>query len=638
MTENPSMRPKLRELIDALNLPALLIAWRTKKIFASNSSMIRTYGIDFAEMREVRFDLSDKLSVANGSDIRSPAPLSLRFQNSSPVPTFTVCPEGEAPDFELILFSPRTALLYEPPEYARRTHVRESTDIGATVPSADVRPGTHFSYLYNFVSDVWTYSDAEPLRRIGLLGEGEPSSRLVWRDWIVAEDRPFYDEILSSAVQHGGSHHAHYRIRNRQGRIIEVDDYCGVAEPEGGWPALIGAAVCREPFAERVREAERQILVGRMIGGMVHDFKNLLGGIQNMLEWSSAKTDNPEIRQALGKTISYTDQATRLIRTVLDVSSGKLSRKTEMVNLSLILAESEDLLRRVIPSSIRLEIRIGEEIPPVFGEAGLLKDMLLNLAVNARDAMKNCGDTLSIRIEQKTRNDAHGNRQRFVELSVSDNGCGMSEQETRHLFDAFYSTKETGTGLGLWMVREAVRSFDGEIRVDSQVGKGTVFTILFPAVENVTIESTEASLAGLRTDNDSKAVGPAFESFVFPEGKTVLFVEDEPLIRGGVSSWLEAWGIRSLVASDGLEALELFETHHSSIDLVIQDFILPGKRGDELLDVFHSMAPQIPIIVTSANTSGPETEVFKQNGAHAFLEKPFRMEQLFEILHELLMT
>jgi signal transduction histidine kinase/ActR/RegA family two-component response regulator len=625
MTENPSMRPKLRDLIDSLSLPASLVAWKTRTIFASNSAMIRTFGIDFAEMRKLRFDFSLR---SEAMDTLKSAPLSLQIQGRSPIPTFHLCPEGATADFELILFSPRTALLYEPPA---NSHEHSP----GSVPE-EIRAGTHFSYLYNFTSDVWSYSNPEPLRHLGLLEATESPSRLVWRDWILPEDRGFYDEILASALLHGGNHHAHYRIRNRQGRILEVDDYCGVTEPEGKWPVLIGAAVCQEPFGERVRKAERQILVGRMIGGMIHDFKNLLGGIQNMIEWSSAKTENPEIRKALGKTITYTDQATRLIRTVLDVSSGKHSRKTETLRLSSILAESEELLRRIIPASIQLDIRIEDEIPPVFGQAGLLKDMLLNLAVNARDAMKACGDKLSIAIARKTRTDAHGNHQSFVELSIADNGCGMSEQETRRLFEAFYSTKETGTGLGLWMVKEAVRAFDGEIHVESAVGKGTVFTILFPVAKEESssggfVESSEESNIARKHGHSSE-----FETFVFPEGNTVLFVEDEPLIRNGVASWLESWGIAVLVAADGLEALDLFEEHHASIDLVIQDFILPGKRGDELLDVFHSRAPRIPVIVTSANTSGTETEEFKRRGARVFLEKPFRMEQLFNILHELL--
>lgn len=487
----------------------------------------------------------------------------------------------------------------------------------------------HFSYIFNFTTGAWTFSNPEALLEAGLLPPGGRPEALIWRDLILEDDLPLYDNVMSTAIQHGGNHQIQYRIKLLNDQVIEVDDYFGLTRQEGKWPTLVGTVIFAEQSLDLIRETERQILAGKLIGGMVHDFKNLLAGIQNILEWSKARVEKSNVKKSLEKTIAYTDQATHLIQNVLSVSSGKNAHRIEKVNLGEIVLELEDLIKCVIPSSIELQLTIADELPVMYGQSGLLKDMILNLCVNAKDAMKEEGDLLKIDVSSETRRDDLGHDQAFVRLALSDNGCGMTEQQVNSIFDAFYSTKDTGTGLGLWMVHEAICAFDGTIDVISQPEQGTTFEIIFPVIEKEVEVDSERSIVGLDQDIPH-------ESFVFAREKTVLFVEDEPLIRSGVSSWLESWGINLLTADDGLKAIDLFDEHKADIDLVIQDFILPGKRGDALLEHFVAAKPGVPVIITSASPDKEEVKALEGKGAYAFLEKPFKMENLFSLLYAIL--
>ncbi|OGV59133.1 MAG: hypothetical protein A2X49_02230 [Lentisphaerae bacterium GWF2_52_8] len=610
MGKEAAIREKLTRVVDYCAGPALLLSPSKGLIISSNAAALRTYGQAFSERRPLAFgNFTEELGITSFH----------RLEWKDEGPAFEPCKKEEA-SFELIMFSKSLGVAFELAP-AANSGSRPHGGQGGIAPF-------HFSYIHNLANGAWSYANPELLSSLGFIAAGKGSEFCDWRRLIVPEDLPVYDNIISAARQHGGNHEIHYRIRTENGMIIQICDYCSVpSTPEGQWPLLVGSVVSENKSQLERQTAERQVLVGRLVSGMVHDFKNLLGGIQNIIEWSIPQAQgNEPLVASLKKTVSYTEQAAKLISGALKLSSGKRQASIERLDIGDVILDLEDLLRRVLPSSIRLELSIEPGLPPVYGQRSLLQDLLLNLCVNARDAMVKKGRALSIEVLSCTRPAERGDEQEFISLRVKDDGCGMSESELKTIFDAFYSTKERGAGLGLWMVREAVHAFDGKISVESKEGEGTCFEILLPLIEREVPPSQKNT--NLPPEKDSKPQTP----FRLKETKTVLLIEDDPLIRGGVATWLESLGFRILESGDGLEGLEMFCSRPNEIDLVIQDYILPGKRGDDLLVELIKARPEIPVIVASANPDDDKIAELKRRGAHAFLPKPFRMDDLLDLL------
>lgn len=622
MTDN-QLTEKLRVLIDYLATPAALISPSDKRVISSNSLMVRKFGPPLA--------CGGRIEVSSPLDSSSSAPFFLTRGKGGEATVLISCPREEA-EFESFPFGDSQVLILEPFQTKRISKPRPASENDT---NQTLKPETtfHFTYMHNVGKGTWTYSDPAPLYAGALIDGGQDVKTLDWRQLILKEDLPLYENTVAAAVRHGGNHEIHYRVKTTNGDAVEVCDYCGSANPDGGWPILIGSVVLSPKERQNIQDAERQALVGRLIGGMVHDFKNLLTGIQNILEWCVARSvDNPEVNDALKETISYTERAAELINGTLRVSAGKRHNRIEKVHIADIIRDLESLIRRILPASTFLNIAVDNALPPMYGRRDLLQDMLLNLCVNAREAMALKGDRLDIEAYETTTTDQHGHDQQFVSLKVSDNGCGMSKSQLKAIFDAFYSTKDTGAGLGLWMVTEAVKAFDGDVEVRSELNEGSSFTIHFPVVERTLTPIEPAPTQRESTFSET----PSIASHVFPGERTVLFIEDEPLIKSGVSSWLESWGFNLLSVEDGAKGLELFNQHHDDIDVVIQDFFLPGIKGDELLKSFQAKRPELPVIVTSANQDEERVNHMKELGAYAFLRKPFRMQDLFKLLYEIL--
>ncbi|OGV55221.1 MAG: hypothetical protein A2017_09345 [Lentisphaerae bacterium GWF2_44_16] len=613
MKKIPDIKEKLSLLVEYFSVPAFIVSLSENKVLSSNSLLLRAYGMCLSENTLIELKDIDE------------TPCHLRMLQKEPVAILERCPAEKAL-FELVLFSASIGIIFE-------TMPQHETD-GAGNMRRSARRGTgkphsfHFSYIHNFSSGNWSYSHPELLFTLDLVNKKDKN--LDWRSIIFEEDLPLYDNTIDNVCQHGGNHEIHYRVKSHNGDIINVCDYCSLTQPEGKWPVLVGSIVCAERSYMEIQFAERQALAGRLVGGMIHDFKNLLGGIQNIIEWTISISEKQEVVDALKKTLSYSSQAASLLTGALKVSSGKQETKIEKINIGSIISELENLIRRIIPSSINLKIHVSPDLPPIYGQKSALQDMLLNLCVNARDAMKTRGDLLEIRTYKVSLPDEYGHTQEFIGLDVCDNGCGMSKAEIKSIFEAFYTTKDTGAGLGMWMVREAVQSFDGKIEVRSSPSKGSSIQLLFPVIEfSGYIEEPSQD-----KDNSIDKI-TLISKFKLTDPKTVLYIEDDPLIRSGVALWLEAAGFNLLQSGDGLEGWDIFLLNSNTIDLVIQDFVLPGKRGDKLLEDFIKHKPGLPVIVASADSDREQIEKLTKKGAYAFLAKPFRMEELLKLIEEL---
>ncbi len=485
----------------------------------------------------------------------------------------------------------------------------------------------HFSYIVDLSSGQWSYSNINSLFDLAIIESSEDVEKLIWRALIIEEDLTLYDDMFDKVRRNSDNLEIHYHIRNLQGQILHIIDHCGIIITSDRVQKLEGTIVCDNKYYEKVLKAEQQAFIGKLAGGMVHDFRNILSGIQNIIEWCGIQCDSEsKINNALLKTISYTEQANSLISGILKLTGGQgVADPVETLYIGEIVVDLEHLIRHIISSSIAIDIVIEPGLPPIRGRRRALRDMIINLCTNAREAMKEKGDKLSVKVFQKKIDDSKKGKRKYIFLRVEDNGIGMSQEELNSIFDVFYSTRESGSGLGLWMVRESVRALAGRISVESEEGKGTVFNMMFPVIKAKKTRELSKEVS------DSESV-QRVKQFTFNKKKTILVLEDEPLIRTGITSWLDTMGANVFCADNGNEGWNLFNSHLDEIDLVIQDYIMPGLSGVELLEKLLQKKPELPVIIISGFSEGKKASCLLESGAYAFLPKPFKMEDLVDLL------
>src|SRR5881396_2639989 len=368
--------------------------------------------------------------------------------------------------------------------------------------------------------------------------------------------------------------------------------------------AIEGAVGRRERrrLEEQLAHSQRMEAVGRLAGGIAHDFNNVLTAVLGPIEL--LLLDEPPGRPHREELDIIRDAATRakdLIRQLLAFSARQVLQPA-VVDLNRLVRDVAKMLRRLIGEDIVLETALAPELGAVRVDAGQMEQVLVNLAVNARDAMPEGG-----RLTIKTDNvDAGGSQ---VLLHVSDSGVGMDEEVQAHLFEPFFTTKPRGkgSGLGLATVYGIVRQSGGHIAVDSAPGRGATFRIYLPRVE--------APLDP--TDRPTPVTAPAAGS------ETILLVEDEHLVRLLARKVLERAGYRVLVAAGGAEALELAERYAGPIHLLLTDVVMPGMNGRALMRRLAPLRPDLRVLYMS----GYADEAVAQHGVldpgTAFLQKPF---------------
>src|SRR5436309_1044541 len=386
--------------------------------------------------------------------------------------------------------------------------------------------------------------------------------------------------------------------------------------PVSAGPGLMGGNVLRVLIVEDSdTDAELTVRALRQAGGIAHDFNNVLTAVLGSIEL--LLLDEPPGRPHREELDIIRDAATRakdLIRQLLAFSARQVLQPA-VVDLNRLVRDVAKMLRRLIGEDIKLETLLAPELGAVRVDAGQMEQVLVNLAVNARDAMPEGG-----RLTIKTDNvDAGGSQ---VLLHVSDSGVGMDEEVQAHLFEPFFTTKPRGkgSGLGLATVYGIVRQSGGHIAVDSAPGRGATFRVYLPRVE--------APLDP--TDRPRPVTAPAAGS------ETILLVEDEHLVRLLARKVLERAGYRVLVAAGGAEALDLAERYAGPIHLLLTDVVMPEMSGRELAHRLASLRPDARVLYMS----GYADEAIAQHGVldpgTAFLQKPFTPDGLARKVREVL--
>lgn len=372
----------------------------------------------------------------------------------------------------------------------------------------------------------------------------------------------------------------------------------------------------RNRLEEQLRQAQRLEAVGQLAGGVAHDFNNVLTAIIGSAELLRGQDPPPERREALLRTIvSAAERAAGLTSTLLDFARAK-RRVTIPIDVHLLITETVALLERSIDKRIRLSINLAAPRARVVGDTAQLQNALLNLGLNARDAMPAGGEihiaTREVFLNAQAAGQLRGDAQPgdHLEVLVSDTGSGIPTAQVDRIFEPFYTTKPVGkgTGLGLATVHRTVCDHHGGLAVESAPESGTKFRIYLP----LTTQETEVHGSGPHA-----AMGQG----------TILVVDDEPDVRGVAVAHLSALGFVVFEAEDGPQALEVYTQRRDQIDVVILDMEMPGMRGSDCLRALHAIDGDVAAILCSG-FAREEDESWRDAGFVAAVAKPYRISEL----------
>lgn len=341
---------------------------------------------------------------------------------------------------------------------------------------------------------------------------------------------------------------------------------------------------------DQFRQAQKMEGIGQLAGGIAHDFNNILTAVMMQLELLQLHPQrDPELRDGLKELMAQAQRAASLTRQLLMFSRRSVMQLAAL-DLNEVVENLLKMLRRLIGEHIKLDWHGGSSLSQVVADAGMIEQLLMNLVVNARDAMPKGGrliiatEALELTAEQ-VRNEPQARAGRFVRLSVTDTGCGMEPAVLGRIFEPFFTTKEAGkgTGLGLATVYGIVSQHQGWITVESQAGQGTTFRVYFPAAS-----STSELASALPVES------------VQGGSETILLVEDDPPVRKTISTFLRRWGYKVFEAGDGMAAFDLWQEHHEEVQLVFTDMIMPeGMTGLELAERLRGAKPDLRVIISS---------------------------------------
>jgi two-component system cell cycle sensor histidine kinase/response regulator CckA len=444
------------------------------------------------------------------------------------------------------------------------------------------------------------------------------------------DDQPAVKLAAEEAKKTGVGRRVEYRIRHKSGewRVLE-STASAVRDSDGEVEKLI---IVNRDITER-KHLEQQLLlsqrleaVGKLSGGIAHDFNNILGVIIGYSEalQQMMPADDP-MREPVDEIGKAGRRAAALTQQLL-AFSRKQVLEPKILDLNSIVADVEKMLGRLIGEDVELQIVPASALGMVKADRGQIEQVILNLAVNARDAMPHGGklkiETMNADLDE---NDARRLRYvipgQYVMLQVSDTGTGMSAEVQSHIFEPFYTTKEQGkgTGLGLATVYGVIKQSGGYIWLDSEVGKGSRFQVYLPRAEGVEPETARSQPA-------LEAHGPA----------TILVAEDEASLRKLTCSTLKQSGYKVLEAKDGPQAIEVAGQYHGDIHLLFTDVVMPGMSGHELAGKLSSQRPKMKVLYTSGYTDGAVATHGVLESGVVILRKPFSRAQLQQNVGQML--
>jgi two-component system cell cycle sensor histidine kinase/response regulator CckA len=444
------------------------------------------------------------------------------------------------------------------------------------------------------------------------------------------DDRPALLETLQSAARSGEDFSTLHRTIWPDGTVRWLSNAGRIHLGKNGQPVRgVGISLDvteRRILEEQYHQAQKMEAVGRLAGGVAHDFNNLLTAILGYCQLLLADLDPRDPRRAdINEIHSAGESAARLTRQLLTFSRKQVI-EPRLLHLNEVVTSIRGLLGRLIGEDVKIAVSVRPDLAPVMADPGQMEQVVLNLAMNARDAMPN-GGTITIETANVELDEHYASRHFsvkpgwYVVLTVSDTGSGMTAEVQSRLFEPFFTTKEAGkgTGLGLATVHGIVIRCGGSVAVYSEVGRGTTFKVYLPR-----------AAASTATHERPRPVAEPRAA-----GETVLVVEDADGLRDLAKRMLERQGYKVLLASNASEALRQFD-HTPSIDVILTDVIMPGGSGPELTRQLVSRRPGLKVIYMSGYTEDAITHHGVLDPGIAFIHKPFTAERLGQKIREVL--
>jgi two-component system cell cycle sensor histidine kinase/response regulator CckA len=478
----------------------------------------------------------------------------------------------------------------------------------------------------------WRFLEVNPALAL-MLGYASSTEFLAGGQENIFVDPKAKSEVQIGFLRRGRFESVETHWRRKDGSVITVRlSGRGVRDEREGtevFEVIVEDVTERKALEDQLRQAQKMEAVGKLAGGVAHDFNNLLtvitGYSQILMDQHSANTQASHSIEQISKAA---DRASSLTRQLLAFSRRQMLQP-RLVRLNKLVRNLEKMLRPLLGERIQIVVRASTDLGAVRADPSQLEHILMNLAVNARDAMPRAG-TLTVETanadlgEAFRRTHPGASPGQYVMLSVSDTGTGMNEHTLAHLFEPFFTTKEPGkgTGLGLSMVYGIVKQSGGYITVDSDLGQGSTFRIYLPRVSETEEQPpTEAPPLARKAGSG-----------------TILLVEDEDAVRCLVETILTSDGYQMLVANSPTQAIEIFRTFAGSIDVLLTDVVMPGTSGPELAENLLALRPELKVIYMS----GYAGEHLDQEGVNAegssLLQKPFTAAALEEKIRQALGT
>ena len=462
-----------------------------------------------------------------------------------------------------------------------------------------------------------TDDDVEISDRLQQLLAGQHERHRFQANYTIGKDRRLVADISIGALPD-----------DREGRTL----FYGIAEDV---TALEKAQEESDRLQRELMRTYRLEALGRLAGGIAHDFNNILGAINGFVELAVSRlgeADNDTVRGYLEKSEQNSERARQLIKQLLIFSRGPDRQTALPQDFNRVVSESMEMIRSLLPTSIRIDLRQSEQQFRVVCDPVQIEQILLNLCINARDAMEGKGDLKLVLGPYHAENDrcvicsktVEGD---WVSLSVQDSGKGISDAQMEHIFEPFFTTKgrDKGTGLGLSVVQGIVESYNGHILVRRDQQQGTAFRVLLPAFDEKRVSAEPAG--DRRTEADQ---------FIDVSGISLLVVDDEPSMRQLLSEALSTEGYQVALCSDGAEAWAWLQNASHRCDLLITDQTMPQLTGVELVEKLRAAGNDMPVILCTGYSDSVNEPLLKRLHIARYLRKPLRLSQLNEDIRSLL--
>ena len=490
------------------------------------------------------------------------------------------------------------------------------------------------TYIAEFgAAGQWSYVSPQIESLLGFSPTEWMADPKAWMKQLHADDR---NRVLGDEErsQHSGeSFCSEYRLLTRDGRVLWCRDEATVMRNQAGERTFMLGVIYditeRRQLEGQLRQAQKMEAVGRLAGGVAHDFNNLLMVISGNIEMILKRIGPGEPLRKNAEQVSKASEKAASLTHQLLAFSRKQVLQPEVLDLNAVVGDMGKMLRHLISENIELNIVSGESLGPVKADQGQVEQVIMNLVINARDAMPE-GGKLTIETAKIILDESYARRHagvqpgKYVMIAVSDTGMGMDAETQAHIFEPFFTTKELGkgTGLGLATVYGVVKQSGGWTWVYSEPGRGTTFKIYLPQVEEAV-----SSIARSKADG------------ALPLGaETILLVEDQDGIREITSEFLRSSGYTVLEARDGTEALQVTEQHQGKIDLLVTDVVMPKMGGPELADRLAAFRPSIKVVYMSGYAEYARDNNRLANRDKVSLQKPFALDTLARKVREVLDT